>query len=95
MNFDIVGAFRDQDWLRETERKLDRKMRYAVGKARQVPWIPYTTENRQWKENGIGWWTNGFWPVSMWQMYRMTGDDLYREEAVRTEKMLFRDSFVP
>ncbi|MBO7662101.1 MAG: glycoside hydrolase family 88 protein [Clostridia bacterium] len=88
MSFDIVQAFRDQDWLKETEQKLDRKMRYAAGKAKQVSWIPYTTENRQWKENRIGWWTNGFWPAHMWQMYRMTGDELYREEAIRTEEML-------
>ena len=88
MSFDIVQAFRDQDWLKETEQKLDRKMRYAAGKAKQVSWIPYTTENRQWKENRIGWWTNGFWPAHMWQMYRMTGEEHYREEAIRTEEML-------
>ena len=88
MNFDIVQSFRDHGWLKETEQKLDRKMRFAVGKAREVSWMPYTTENGRWKETRIGWWTNGFWPASMWQMYRMTGAELYREEALRAENML-------
>ena len=88
MNFDIVQSFRDHGWLKETEQKLDRKMRFAVGKAREVSWMPYTTENDRWKETRIGWWTNGFWPASMWQMYRMTGAELYREEALRAENML-------
>ena len=88
MNFDIVQSFRDHGWLKETEQKLDRKMRFAVGKAREVSWMPYTTENGRWKETRIGWWTNGFWPASMWQMYRMTGTELYREEALRAENML-------
>ena len=68
--------------------KLDRKMRYAVGKAREVDFMPYSTEGGQWKKTDIGWWTNGFWPANMWQMYRMTGDELYREEALRAETML-------
>lgn len=67
---------------------LDPKMRFAVRKARETSFIPYTTENGAWKKNDIGWWTNGFWPASMWQMYRMTGAALYREEALRAEKML-------
>ncbi len=88
MNFEFEQAFRDHAWLKETEQKLDRKMRFAVKKAREVSWMPYTTENGQWKETRIGWWTNGFWPASMWQMYRMTGAELYREEALRAERML-------
>ena len=40
--------------------KLDRKMTYAIQKAREVSWIPYTTDGEQWRENRIGWWTNGF-----------------------------------
>ena len=83
-HFDIVAAFEDRQWLEDMENRLDAKMRYAVGKARETPWIPYTTDGHQWKKNDIGWWTNGFWPANMWQMYRMTGDKLYREEALRT-----------
>ena len=87
-NFNNVNAFQDQAWLGEMVNRLDRKMAYAVEKARETPWIPYTTDGKQWKENRIGWWTNGFWPANMWQMYRMTGKELYREEALRAELML-------
>ena len=78
----------EKEALEQLSARLDRKMRFAVKRAREVDFIPYTTENGQWKKNDIGWWTNGFWPASMWQMYLMTGDEMYREEAIRAEKML-------
>ena len=87
-NFDIVARFPDTTWLEETARKLDDKMRYAVEKANEVDFIPYSTRNQQYAPTHIGMWTNGFWPATMWQMYLATKDDFYRAEAVRTEKML-------
>ena len=86
--FDIVNAFTDKAWLDDMTRRLHAKMTWAVGKAREVDYMPYSTENGQWKKTDIGWWTNGFWPATMWQMFRMTDDPLYREEAVRAEAML-------
>ncbi|MDL2318334.1 glycoside hydrolase family 88 protein [Eubacteriales bacterium OttesenSCG-928-A19] len=86
--FDIAKQYADKAWLEEMAKKLDDKMRYGVEKARQVDYIPYSTQDGQWKPEKIGWWTNGFWPASMWQMYLMTDDPLYREEALRAEKML-------
>ena len=88
MSFDIVTRFPDKAWLEDVAAKLHTKMTYAVGKAREVDYIPYTTENGQWKPVHIHWWTNGFWPATMWQMYLATKDELYRDEAIRTEKML-------
>lgn len=88
MSFDIIRHCPEPDWLKEISAKLDRKMQYAVHKAQEVDYMPYSTENGQWKKVHIGWWTNGFWPASMWQMYRATGHDLYREEAIRAENML-------
>ena len=86
--FDIRANFPQPQWLEETAARLDGKMRYAVGRAREVDYMPYSTENGQWKRTEIGWWTNGFWPAAMWQMYLQTDDPLYREEAERAEKML-------
>lgn len=86
--FDIVSSFPDKAWLTETAARLDKKMRYAVQEADKVDFIPYTTENGKWKPMPINWWTNGFWPASMWQMYLATGDKLYHDEALRAEKML-------
>ena len=92
MSFDIVKetAARPEleKWVLEMKARLDQKMRYGVKKANEVDYMPYSTENGQWKKTDIGWWTNGFWPATMWQMFRMTGESLYRDEAVRTEKML-------
>ena len=88
IKFDLNANFPDKAWLEETARKLDDKMQYAVKKANEVDYIPYTTENGQWKKNDIRWWTNGFWPATMWQMYLATKNELYRDEAVRAEKML-------
>ena len=86
--YDIVELFPDKAWLEETLKKVDKKLHFSIQKAREVDYIPYTTENGQWKPNKIGWWTNGFWPAMMWQMYLATKDEIYREEAIRTEKML-------
>ncbi len=88
MSFDIVKHVPDPAWTEDMARKLDVKMQFAVQKAREVDYIPYSTENGQWKPSRIGWWTNGFWPAAMWQMYRATGRETYREEALRAEKML-------
>ena len=88
MSIDIVERFPDKAWLEEVAAKLHTKMSYAVGKAREVDYIPYSTENGQWKPIHIHWWTNGFWPATKWQMYLATKDELYRDEAIRAEKML-------
>ena len=88
MAFDIVKAFPDPAWLDSMKEKLDAKLSRSVQKAEEVDIIPYTTENGAFKPTFINWWTNGFWPAMMWQMTLMTGKALYRDEAVRTEKML-------
>ena len=87
MSIDIVERFPDKAWQEEVAAKLHTKMTYAVGKAREVDYIPYSTENGQWKPVHIHWWTNGVWPATMWQMYLATRDELFRDEAIRTEKM--------
>ncbi|WP_102412810.1 glycoside hydrolase family 88 protein [Beduinella massiliensis] len=76
------------NWLERVEGLLQLKMRYAVEKARRTDFVPYSTRNGEWAPTQIDWWTNGFWPAEMWQMYRMTGDAIYRDEAVRVEEML-------
>jgi len=84
----MAAQFEDRTWLTDILQKLDVKMRYGVKKAREVDSIPYSTEAGQWKPESIHWWTNGFWPASMWQLFLMTGDALYQEEALRAERML-------
>ena len=61
--------------------------------------IPYTTidgihddrssSQKQWKEeDGINWWTNGFWPGMMWLMYDSCGEEKYATIARESEKKL-------
>ena len=66
----------DRSWANSVLSKLDAKMTYGVQKAQTLDGIPYTVQGSEWKSNGIGWWTNGFWPAEMWQMYLATGKEL-------------------
>ncbi len=75
-------------WAGEVLAKMDDKMRYGIEKAQELDGIPYTVENGQWVSKGITWWTNGFWPAEMWQMYLETGEACYLQEAVRCEKLM-------
>ncbi len=75
----------------EVAAKLKRKMPIALRKAQGLDFIPYTVKDNQWQPgpfDEICWWTNGFWPGEMWEMYRLTGDEAYKAEAERAEKML-------
>ncbi|MGN0773448.1 MAG: glycoside hydrolase family 88 protein [Candidatus Ventricola sp.] len=85
------------DFTQEVSVKLKSKMPAALEKAKGLDFIPYTVKDGAWQPgpfDGICWWTNGFWPGEMWAMYRMTGEEMYRAEAIRAEEMLddaFRD----
>lgn len=75
----------------QASRNLKLKIPLALEKAKGLDFIPYTVRDGAWAPgpfDGICWWTNGFWPAQMWAMYRMTGEEAYRQEAERAEKML-------
>lgn len=38
--------------------------------------------------DGNSWWTGGFWPGLMWQLWVASGDDWFKDEALRAEKLL-------
>lgn len=80
-------------WAEQTLLKLKQKIPCGIEKAQGLDYIPYTVENGQWKMgpmDGICWWTNGFWPALMWQMYEMTREEQYLLEARRAQDMLDR-----
>ena len=85
------------DWIKEAERKIIEKMSWVSEKSRFK--IPYTTvsgthDNKIDKnikfgwDDGVSWWTNGFWPGMMWLMYLRTGEEKYKETARYCEKEL-------
>jgi len=79
-------------WLNETYEKIKTKM-YA--QCRRVgSYIPYIPTDGKYRDldtpngDGIYWWTNGFWPGMLWQMYNATGEEIYRTAAEGVERRL-------
>lgn len=53
--------------------------------------IPYTAENGRFNDcsgEGVCWWTNGFYAGILWQLYHVTGEAAYRQEAEAQETKL-------
>lgn len=78
------------NWAEELFVKMERK--FEAECARMGDKIPYWTEAGVYKEDcggrGIYWWTNGFWPGILWQMYHATGKEAYQERAEGAERRL-------
>ena len=75
----------------EAQGKMIGKFRRTAPLAAEKGMIPYKSENGEWigsPHAGNGWWTGGFWPGLMWQLYRASGDKLFRTEACRAEDLL-------
>ena len=82
----------DRKWTEETYEKIRTKMRAEC--ARIGSRIPYIAENGVYREDkaksDIIWWTNGFWPGMLWQMYHADGEEQYRTAAEGAEEKLDR-----
>ena len=86
----------NQEWLNEVYDKLMVKMKAECERIGTM--IPYTTgkdgkyhdiTETPWGQGGsVGFWTNGFWPGMLWQMYEATGDEAYRKAAAGVEDRL-------
>lgn len=87
----------DQSWVKDTLDRVIEKMeavRQCTGEKIPAVAINGTYDDRsdssvKWDmDNGINWWTNGFWGGIMWQLYHYTGDSRYMETArISEEKM--------
>lgn len=86
-------------WILDIEKKIDEKMKWVSIKSRNK--IPSTTYNgihddkgamtqTYVADDGINWWTNGFWSGIMWLMYHKTGEKNYVEIANMVEEKLDR-----
>lgn len=77
-------------WITEAFERIKEKLSAECG--RWGSRIPYQTENGRYvtdyAEKDIYWWTNGFWPGILWQMYYATGEEKYRMAAAETEEKL-------
>ena len=81
----------DKKWVTDTLKKIEDKMVSVTERNRNK--IPYTTDangrfDDRSDEKEICWWTNGFWGGEMWQLYKLTGNEMFKEEALQVEKKL-------
>lgn len=79
-----------ENWLEELFKKMEAKFDAECRRIEDK--IPYQTEEgiyrTDYSEKDITWWTNGFWPGILWQMYHATGKNAYREAARGVERKL-------
>lgn len=80
-----------EKWADPVIEKIRTKMAWVSEKNRDK--IPYTTDSegnyddrsdtaKEWGlDDGLNWWTNGFWGGMMWLMYQDTQDEKYAEIA--------------
>ncbi len=76
-------------WVDETLKKIEDKMLVVTERNRDR--IPYTTVEGRFDDKTTAdpcWWTNGFWGGEMWQLYALTGNEMFRQEAIGVEDKL-------
>ena len=89
---------KDSKWIDETVRNIRIKMEWVSEKNKDK--IPYTTDEngnyddrsdpvKKWNvDDGINWWTNGFWGGIMWLLYQDTKEERYADIARSCERKL-------
>lgn len=75
----------------EIKERLLEKYRRTARMAEEQKLIPYKSENGKWitsPHDDNSWWTGGFWPGLMWQLWCMSGDECFMKEARRVQDIL-------
>lgn len=75
----------------QVKEKLLAKFRRSAKMAAEQGILPYKSENGQWitsPYDGNSWWTGGFWPGLMWQLWCMSKEEQFITEAHRAQEML-------
>lgn len=82
----------DRNWVQNVYEKIEKKISAECDRIGSR--IPYIAEDGVYKEDkaktDIVWWTNGFWPGILWQMFHATGEKKYKEAAQGVEDKLDR-----
>lgn len=80
-----------EKWIDFAFERARAKFARGARLAAQQGIIPYKSEGDRYVASpydGNSWWTGGFWPALMWQLYKATGEQVYMDEALRVEKLL-------
>lgn len=87
---EYVMSKEDQEWLDCVYEKLTVKMKAEAERISTM--IPYIPRNGKYHDldaqDGLYFWTNGFWPGMLWQMYNATGDKVYRITSEGVEERM-------
>lgn len=82
----------NQEWLDSVYDKLLVKMKAECQRVgTDIPYVPKDgryVDMGAMKPFGVGFWTNGFWPGMLWQMYEATGEELYKTAAQGVEERM-------
>ena len=81
-------------WADQTLEKILRKYSYGIQVAQRDHIIPYQGNGDHWEGppyDRAAWWTNGFWPALLWQLYHASGDTAYATEARRVQSLLVEE----
>lgn len=84
---EIDEAYRK--WAEGLSEKIISKMECVV--MRNKGKIPYVAKDGVWNDcskESIGWWTNGFWGGINWQLFKATGNPVFKESADWTEAQM-------
>ena len=87
----------NKEWSKEVMKKIVTKLSWVSEKSKDK--IPYRTDengthdswegdNKECPDQGICWWTNGFWPGLMWLMYQATKEEKYADIARKAQEKL-------
>ena len=83
-----------QNWVDTAFERAKAKFARGAELAAAQGIIPYRSENGRYAASpfdGNSWWTGGFWPGIMWQLYHATGDRAFMDEALRVEELLVHE----
>lgn len=87
-----------KEWADKIAEKIQQKISWSAEKNKDK--IPYTTEetgtyddrsdeSKDWSvDDGLNWWTNGFWAGTMWLLYQYSKEEKYAEIARISEYKL-------
>lgn len=74
-----------ENWIKAICKKVDAELvRLDSG----IPYMPIDGSYIDMGKKDIAWWTNGFFPGMLWQLYHVSGNEIYKEKAVQIEEQL-------
>lgn len=79
----------DKLWVDQTFDKITEKITQECMRiGDKIPYIPHNFKYTDYGAEDIAFWTNGFWGGLLWQVYKATGNELFKEIAIKNEERL-------